>query len=156
MSHKRHRQPLEIMSTMNVTNLLDTAFILLITFMLVTPQLTHGLKINPPRVKDAPQLDIDPGKTLQIVIKQRAEAEPEALYIQDKNLRRVTLDEIYEEVTAAYARFPDLSVVIHVDKDSRVEMTLQTIAAVQRTGISNIGVVTVLPEETAPSSGRTL
>ena len=35
---KRHRQPLEAQAAINVTTLLDTAFILLVTFMLVTPQ----------------------------------------------------------------------------------------------------------------------
>ena len=64
---KRHRQPLEIASDMNVTNLIDTSFILLITFMLVAPQLKHGIQLELPEVV-APPMEQKSQKVWEISI----------------------------------------------------------------------------------------
>ncbi len=133
MSFKRHRQPLEIMAEMNITNLLDTAFILLITFMLVAPQLTHGLKISLPEVKDAPPLAVDTNKTILVSILKKDEDEPEERIILEQ--KRVTVEDLYEQIRAKHETKPDIEVVIEVDEESSSGMLVKVIGAVGRAGV---------------------
>ena len=138
MGMKRHRQPLEIMSAMNITNLLDTAFILLITFMLVAPQLTHGLKLVLPEVKKAPPLQADQAKSILISIQQREGDETEErVYIKN---RRVTLEEITEIVATERAAKPETGIIIEADQDSRSGMFMKVVGAVKEAGVEKFGI----------------
>jgi biopolymer transport protein ExbD len=134
---KRHRQPLEVMSEMNVTNLLDTAFILLITFMLVAPQLTHGIKIKIPEVENVPPLHANLEKTVLISIQKTREGETEEEIVMDK--RRVTLDEVFTTLTERRLSQPDVSVVIEADNASGAGTLVRVVGAVTRAGVENIG-----------------
>ncbi|HUT23050.1 MAG TPA: biopolymer transporter ExbD [Sumerlaeia bacterium] len=148
MSMKRHRQPLEILAAMNVTNLLDTAFILLITFMLVAPQLNHGLKLKLPEVKEAPALPQDPNTALLIAIAKRHEGEAEEwIYLNGK---RVTLDEVFEKVSAEREQRPDVAVIIASDEDCPAGLFIQVIGAVNRAGVENIGLQTDIERKKSP------
>lgn len=150
MRNKRHRQPLEILSNLNVTNLLDTAFILLITFMLVAPQLTHGIKLDPPEVRDAPTFTQDVEHTVQVIIGEKEEGEDAPrLYYKGLTARenRVTLGEIAPTLTDALDADPELAVVIQCDKDTNAELLLQVIREVQRAGVTRMGVRTDMMRE---------
>ena len=47
---RRHRRQLNVLSEINLTNLVDTSFVLLIGFMLMAPTIKHGIKIEYPQV----------------------------------------------------------------------------------------------------------
>jgi biopolymer transport protein ExbD len=146
---KRHRQPLEINAQLNVTNLVDTTFILLITFMLLAPQLQLGIRLKLPEVKESPTLDIDANKTFVISIQKKDPAEQtERIYLQTD---RVTLDELAKRIQEERGRRPDLAVVIETDEDSRSGVFIQVIGAVKNAGVESIGLSTLPgPSETAP------
>jgi biopolymer transport protein TolR len=142
-STRRHRQPLEVKSEINVTNLLDTAFTLLIALMLVAPQLTHGVKIDLPNVKDAPTMANEPAKTLVITVQKIAEGEEgERVYMKYKTEERVAVEDLAAKIEAARAERPDLSVVIEADENSRSGAFLRVVAAVKEAGVESIGIVT--------------
>jgi biopolymer transport protein ExbD len=145
---KRHRQPLEVMSEMNVTNLLDTAFILLITFMLVAPQLTHGIKIKIPEVENVPPLHANLEKTVLISIQKTREGETEEEIVMDK--RRVTLEEISSTLSERYRNQPDVSVVIEADDGSGAGTLVRVVGAVTGAGVESIG-FSAQPPPTVPS-----
>ena len=89
---RRHRQDLTLMADLNVTNLLDTAFILLMAFMIVSPAIKHGLELELPTAQGQ---NIDSTKTLTVVIMKRAASSgPAPIYVDD---RRVSLEELKEE-----------------------------------------------------------
>jgi biopolymer transport protein ExbD len=137
---RRHRQPLEVMASMNITNLLDTAFILLITFMLIVPELTHGIKINLPTPKEAPNLATPPENTMLISIQEREPEEPEERIYVDGN--RMALDDIFGLVRDAYQANPDLAVVIEEDKAASWGIGIQVLAEIKRAGIERVGIKT--------------
>ncbi|MFW5870537.1 MAG: ExbD/TolR family protein [Candidatus Sumerlaeota bacterium] len=147
--NKRHRQPLQVMSDINVTNLLDTAFILLITFMLVAPQLSHGLKISPPEVEDAPQMEQSPDRTFFIGIQPAGEeGESERVYVKTRaeaESQRVTVSELYDMVSVEHAARPKMNVVIEPDEAASSGILVQVIGAVKRAGVKDMG-ISVLPK----------
>lgn len=138
MAMHRHRQPLEVLSSMNVTNLLDTAFILLITFMLVAPQLTHGLKIELPEVAKAPPLETDVVKSLLISVQRAADGESlERVYVRNE---RVTLEELTRIVQEERAKRPEMGIIIEADQGSTSGMFIRAIGAVKQAGVDDFGI----------------
>ena len=136
MRMKRHRQPLEPMASLNITNLLDTAFILLITFMLVAAQLTHGIKLDLPEVA-APPMSKDPTNTVLISIAKRRDGEQrEWIYLSGE---RVTVEDLYDGLRAKRAEKPDLAGVIEGDRAIPYGVFYEVIDAVKRAGIDNVG-----------------
>lgn len=161
MRQRRHRQLLEVNATINVTNLLDTAFILLITFMLVAPRLSqHGLKVELPKVERATTPDVDPGKVVTIVIQKPEPGETrEKVYLVDrKGEHRQDLSdpkgmqEFVSSIEAAKALQSDLAVVIQGDMHSGWGAGVQVIGAIQQAGVSNIGITTKPETSEQPSS----
>ncbi len=138
----RHRQPLEIMASVNITNLLDTAFILLITFMLITPTLTHGLKLDLPEVR-APALPTDPRNALLISIERPREGETEERITLEN--RWVTLEEIHDIVKQEIALRPEIGVILEGDRNARLGISVQVIDAVKRAGCDKIAIKTEAP-----------
>jgi biopolymer transport protein ExbD len=154
MNMRRHRQPLHAMSEMNVTNLLDTAFILLIVFMLVAPQLSQGVKVDLPQVVDAPAMEVPPEKTFLISIQKidTPDEKEERVYARDQ---RVEMEDMKRMVKEERAAKPDLGIVIEADKNASwqgVSRVLNALAQVQvqRVGFKTIPVVG--EEKTAPAS----
>ena len=136
-----------MVASLNVTNLIDTAFILLITFMLVTPQLTHGIKLDLPEA-DAQALDDDPQKTLEISIARKYEGEEEEMIYLDG--KAVTLDDLYERIKSEHAERPDVQVNIRADKAAAYGTFARVAATVERAGVT-VFALPLLPEpETGP------
>lgn len=140
MKHSRHRQPLKVVSELNITNLLDTAFILLITFMLVAPQLDHGITVDLPKVKEAPALTPEPERTMVVHIRRPDAADgrtEEWIYLDGE---QVTLEQLEERVRAARAARPELAIVVQGDLGAGWGVGVEVLGAIKRAGVSNIGI----------------
>ena len=161
MRQRRHRQLLEVNATINVTNLLDTAFILLITFMLVAPRLSqHGLKVVLPEVEAGPT-DVDQSKVLTVVIQKPETGETrEKVFLVDRRKAEHRLDlsdpkgmqEFISTIETEKGSDPKFAVVIEGDTNSRFGIFVQVLGAVQRAGVTNIGVPTKPEGSEKPSS----
>jgi len=110
---RRHHEPLDVLASLNVTNLIDTAFILLITFMLVAPHLTHGIQLELPQA-DAPVLDEDTQKTYSVSITEKLPGEEEERIYLDGE--RVTLQDLEDRLADAHSRKPDTTVTVSVGR----------------------------------------
>lgn len=133
---RRHQQELGPMSEMNVTNLLDTAFVLLIAFMMVAPTIKHGIQIDLPVVK-AGSIEGDKKKTLTIVLQKKStDAGTDRIYIEDK---RLTIPELTAEVQKQKKLYPEMDVVVEGDRAVTLETLLQVVATLQSIGIENVG-----------------
>ena len=135
---KRHRQALKIISGINVTNMLDTAFVLLITFMIVAPTLKHGIKLELPSVTGT---SLEPRKTLTVVVQSsESDAPGEGKYYVENE--RVTLAELEEKLTANAMREKETDVLLEAGREVSWETMAAVMAAIKRAGVENIGIVT--------------
>jgi biopolymer transport protein ExbD len=50
MARQKHRSQLDSFNTINITPLLDTAFMLLIVFLISAPLLEYGVDVSPPEL----------------------------------------------------------------------------------------------------------
>lgn len=148
---KRHRRDYEMMADMNLTNLLDTAFVLLIAFIIASPTMRpSGLKVDLPEVRDTPGelAKNQEDNTVTITIKRESAAPnlPEMIYANDDI--RVDLTDgpngLRSYLRAEKAKPRRLSVIIQADKDARYDVLAQVLALLRAEGITNVG----LPLET--------
>ncbi|NTX00620.1 protein TolR [Myxococcus sp. CA051A] len=120
------------MSEINVTPMVDVMLVLLIIFMVTAPLIQQGVKVNLPETKAAPVeatekkvvLSIDAGKKV---------------YIGDAE---VPLEELEAKLAANAKVQADKEVFLHADRDVPYGTVVEVMAAAQRAGINNVGMIT--------------
>jgi biopolymer transport protein ExbD len=154
---RRHRQELQPFTEMNVTNLLDTAFTLLMAFMIVAPSIKHGIDLEMPQTSGQ-IIDKDETKTITVIIERADEDGGEdRVYIEDSGeqdkARRVTLEELSRDLELQKMTHPKLDVFLEVDRRVTYEAFAKTLGTIKDSGIEDVGLVTE-PLPSPPSSRR--
>ena len=123
------------LSEINVTPLLDLAFVLLIIFMITTPLLENSVNVSIPTSGAASPI-VDPS-AVQTVSVDRAGA--------------ITFNNEMMDASALTARLagvkranPDVAVVIRPDRELPVQSLVTLMEAVQRAEITKVGIATKL------------
>ena len=133
MRRYSQRQSLSTLSEINVTPLLDLAFVLLIIFMITTPLLESSVNLVIPS-SGATKPPIKPGR-VQTVSIDRTET------IRFNN--QVTdLNKLTAELTQLQQTNPNVAIVIRPDRDLPVQKLIGLMDAVQRAGITKVGIAT--------------
>jgi len=127
------RRRLTTLSEINVTPLLDLAFVLLIIFMITTPLIENSMELIVPTsaTSDAPATQED----LEFIEVNR---EGTILF----NDQEVTLAEIEAMLAGLKAENPDVAVVIRPDKTLEIQQFINVMDAVRRAEITKVGVLT--------------
>ena len=106
------RNSLVTLSDINITPLLDLAFVLLIIFIITTPLLEQGLALNLPKGGTADAALVkDNIRTVEI----------DARGNLTLNRTRMTLDQMENKLVNDYRANPNLIVFVRADKDGRIE-----------------------------------
>ncbi len=106
------RNSLVTLSEINITPLLDLAFVLLIIFVITTPLLEQGLSLNL----------ATGGTTDAVLVKDNIRTvEIDARGNFMLNSRRMTVAQIESELVAVFAKNPNLVVFVRADKDGKIE-----------------------------------
>jgi biopolymer transport protein ExbD len=133
MRRYSQRQNLSTLSEINITPLLDLAFVLLIIFMITTPLLESSMNLvipssgekNPPiNSAQIQTVSIDRNETIRF---NNQAIEPDALTAQLRELKQ---------------RNPDLAVLIRPDRDLPVQKLISLMDALQRAEITKVGIAT--------------
>jgi len=118
--------------TINVTPMLDLAYVLLVIFIIMTTASVQGLKINLPKPSNKPSLEKKEIRIVQIL------ANGDLML----NGAGLTLQELESRLAAARARDPDTPVVIKGDPEVNYEKVVDIIDMAGRLNIANVGLVT--------------
>ena len=133
MRRYSQRQSLSTLSEINVTPLLDLAFVLLIIFMITTPLLESSMNLvipsssakNPAINKSHVQtVSIDRTSTIRF------------------NNRVVGLETLTAQLTELKQANPDVAIVIRPDRDLPVQKLIGVMDALQGAGITKVGIAT--------------
>jgi len=120
------RSHLVTLSEINITPLLDLAFVLLIIFVITTPLLEQSITLQLPR-GGRPDVRVDKRNVRTIEISNTG------VYALDK--QRMPLNELIGRLTAESRANPNLVAYIRADKDSRYELFATVLDTCQRNGI---------------------
>lgn len=116
----------------NITPMLDLAYVLLVIFILMTTASVQGLKVNLPKASNSPSL-----------------AKPKTKAITINNEGKIFLDtipvsipELEQRLTSQKAQTPDFPVVIRGDSLTQYQAVMEVLDVVGRLGISQVGLAT--------------
>lgn len=127
---------LHSLSELNVTPLLDLAFVLLIIFMITTPLLENSMDLIVP-TSSAARHEVNPAK-VQIISINREE-------VMKLNEKICSLDQLQESLRALKQGNPEMAVVIRPHKDLPIEKFVTVMDVLQKLGITKVGVMTREP-----------
>ena len=133
MRRYSQRHNLSTLSEINITPLLDLAFVLLIIFMITTPLLENSVNLIIPSsgVASAP---VKAGQVQTISIDRH-----EAIRLNDKAVAPADLATRLAELKKAN---PEVAIVIRPDRDLPVQKLITLMDALQRAQISKVGIAT--------------
>ena len=133
MRRYSQRQSLSSLSEINITPLLDLAFVLLIIFMITTPLLESSMNlVIPSSGEKNPQINASQVQTISI---DRNEAIKLNNQVVDLDALRARLAELKQSN-------PDVAVVIRPDRDLPVQKLVALMDALQSAQITRVGIAT--------------
>jgi biopolymer transport protein ExbD len=133
MRRYSQRNNLTTLSEINITPLLDLAFVLLIIFMITTPLLESSMNLvipssgaaSPPiNTSQVQMISIDRADTIKF---NNQAVDPDSLMVRLVELKRTN---------------PDVAVVIRPDRELPVQKLMTVMDALQRAQITKVGIAT--------------
>jgi biopolymer transport protein ExbD len=128
---------LHTLTEINVTPLLDLAFVLLIIFIITTPLMENSISLVVPTSGEATQT-VDRSQVQTISIDK-----DEILKLNDQVVNPALLE---SRLTELRAQKPDLAVVVRPHKELAIQKFVDVMDILQRAKVSKVGVLT-RPEE---------
>jgi biopolymer transport protein ExbD len=116
------------LSEINITPLLDLAFVLLIIFVITTPLLEQSINLQLPRGGQ-------PEKTPDKRNIRTVEVGQTGVYVLDKQRMR-SIDDLTARLAADFRANPNLIVYIRADADGRYKFVADVIDRCQKSGIT--------------------
>ncbi len=116
----------------NVTPLLDLAYVLLIVFIIMTTATVQGIKVDLPKASTQPSLGENKTKAISITADG-------TIYL---DTYPVTLPELENLLRQLKATTPDLPVIIKADASIPYQRVVDVLDLVGRLEISQLGLVT--------------
>src|SRR5215813_1913478 len=116
----------------NITPMLDLAYVLLVIFILMTTASVQGLKVNLPKASSAPSLAKP--KTKSVTVNNEGKIFLDTV--------PVTLQELEQRLGQAKAQTPDLPVVIRGDSQTQYQAVMDVLDVLGRLGITQAGLAT--------------
>ena len=138
MRRYSQRQSFSTLSEINITPLLDLAFVLLIIFMITTPLLESSTNlVIPSSGTKNPSINTSHVQTVSIDRTDTIRFNNQVMDLETLTTQLVQLRETN----------PDIAIVIRPDRDLPVQKLIGVMYALQRAGITKVGIATKADSE---------
>jgi biopolymer transport protein ExbD len=125
------------MNELNITPLLDLVFVLLVIFIITTPQMMNNLEMTLPSGKPPPKTDQPKPKPNNIVVDAKGQA-----FLNDQP---VTIPELKTQLQQLQAQNPDLIVVVKGADEVQYQNMVGVLDILQQLDITKVGLATQAP-----------
>jgi biopolymer transport protein ExbD len=130
---KTSRRSHGTMAELNITPLLDLVFVLLVIFIITTPQLMNNLEMNLPSGKPPEKKPSEP-KINRIVLDAQGQ-----ITLNDEAL---TVAQLKDKLKELQADTPDLAVVVKGDDNVDYQHMIAVLDTLQSLNITKVGLAT--------------
>jgi biopolymer transport protein ExbD len=121
------------MSELNITPLLDLVFVLLVIFIITTPQMMNNLQMNLPSGQKPPPQKIKP-QINHIVVDAKGQT-----FLNDQP---VTIPQLNDDLQQIQSENPNLNVVVQGADSVDYQNMISVLGVLQELSITNIGLAT--------------
>ena len=125
------------MAELNVTPLLDLAFVLLIIFIITTPLLESNIAVQLPVGSKNDAQPVDPKSIRTVSIDRTGQ-----VFLESKPIELPVLE---QELTAFREATPDAAVVVRADRTLHVQQLVDVMDVLQRAKIDRMRIDNVTP-----------
>ena len=122
----------ELYDDINITPMLDLAYVLLVIFIIMTTATVQGIKVNLPKASATPSLHKPQTKAISI-------AQDGTIFL---DTYPVSMAELEERLKQYKAVNPDLPVVIKADSQIQYQKVVDVLDLMGRLEITQLGLVT--------------
>jgi biopolymer transport protein ExbD len=122
----------EVMSEINVTPLVDVMLVLLVVFIVTAPLLTNAIHVNLPTTEETAAPDEPDAVTLSVDAMGK-------IFIEKREIERKGLGLALRDLKQ---RQPDLTLYLQADDAARYGIVAKVMAAIERSGITKVAVIT--------------
>ena len=147
-SHPGRRRKRKPVAEMNVVPYIDVMLVLLVIFMVTAPMLNQGVKVDLPQVAS----EALPSDSNQQVLTLSVLADGtfywnlgETVDAETQGDTAVSLDEMTDGVAKIMRARPDTLVYIRGDSAVNYGIVVGAMAALQQSGVPNVGLITEAP-----------
>ena len=130
---KTSRSQHSSLNELNITPLLDLVFVLLVIFIITTPQMMNNLEMNLPSGKPPPPQKEKP-KINRIVVDEKGQT-----FLNDE---MVTVTALKDKLRQAKSETPDLSVVVKGADNVDYQNIINVLDVLQQLAITKVGLAT--------------
>jgi biopolymer transport protein ExbD len=130
---KTSRSQHSSLNELNITPLLDLVFVLLVIFIITTPQMMNNLEMNLPSGKSPPPQKEKP-KINHIVVDEKGQT-----FLNDQS---VTVTQLKEDLQQLKSETPDLSVVVKGADNVDYQNMINVLDVLQQLDITKVGLAT--------------
>lgn len=133
---------------MNVVPYIDVMLVLLVIFMVTAPMLTQGIQIELPKVAS----EALPSEDTQSIVTLSVEADGtfhwnrgETVDTEEYSHSADSLQDMSEQVASLVAEKPETQVFIRADSQADYGLVVAGMAALQQSGVAQLGLITEAP-----------
>ncbi len=123
----------KLMSEINVVPYIDVMLVLLVIFMITTPLLTQGVKVDLPPAASRP-VEVQDRETLVVTVDREGR-----YFLDDK---RIGADELGKKVTAILKLRPQTPVLVRGDRRVNYGEVVKVMALLAAAGAESVGLLT--------------
>ena len=124
----------ELKQEMNLTNMIDIVFSILIVFIISAPLMSQGVKVDLPKA-EAPTMEQE--KLLKVSI-----TKDEEIYIADMQVDFSSFNSVFKSLWNG-----DMAVVINSDENVHYGLVMKVVTQVQKLGVTKLGFLTMKTKE---------
>ena len=128
------RSHLVTLSEINITPLLDLAFVLLIIFIITTPLLEKGFDLRLPKASGQPDKPINPRDIRTVEISTQG--------VYTLNRQRMTLAQVESQLVRDFKANPALVIYVRADENRQMKYFVALTDTCTRNGISRYSIRT--------------
>ncbi|NLY58423.1 MAG: protein TolR [Gammaproteobacteria bacterium] len=147
-THQGRRQKRKPVAEMNVVPYIDVMLVLLVIFMVTAPMLNQGVKVDLPQVAS----EVLPSDSNQQVLTLSVLADGtyywnlgETVDTETQSETAISLEEMTDGVAKIMRARPDTLVYIRGDSAVNYGVVVAAMAALQQSGVPNVGLITEAP-----------
>ena len=127
----RRRESLKVNAELNIINLIDVIFAILVVFMITAPLMSQGVKVELPKAQAS---SLEEKKSVNVTITKQRE-----ILV---NEMASDLQSFEKDFRSAFSGDPETAIVNNCDQSVPYGFVMQIIAAVQRQGGKRLGFLT--------------